>query len=113
MDSEFQPETFWFCGLVWDSEIYILTPSTSLHGLGVNDQQIFLDKYWWGDTCHTYCVGIPAALSDLVRVRTGFLTYPERNPSGNVHCEVADYSFILSQSTITIQTLEGMENEVS
>ena len=38
------PGTFWFCGLVWDSEIYILTPSTSLHGSDMNDQQIFLDK---------------------------------------------------------------------
>ena len=44
MDSECQPGTFWFCGLVCNSEIYILTPSASLHDSDVNDQQIFLNK---------------------------------------------------------------------
>lgn len=64
--------------------------------------------------CHAFCVGITAALSDLGRIRAGFLTHPERNPSGNVHCEEADDSFILSRSiTLEIQTFEGMENEVS
>lgn len=59
-------------------------------------------------------MGITTALNDLGGFRAGFLTYPERNPSGNAHCEDADYSFILSQSVvITIQTFERMENEVS
>lgn len=50
---------------------------------------------------------VPAALSDLVRVRTGFLTYPERNPSGNVHCEVADYSFICLRAQLQFRLLKG------
>lgn len=59
-------------------------------------------------------MGITAALNDLGRIRADFLTHLEGNPSGNVHCENADYSFILSWSTaITIKTFERMENEVS